>query len=375
MSKSLDDFKRYVEQSRFFAFFSWLLPGNLKKIVQKEDDASIQKALLEMKKLAPFRMSLFSGIRRYMDKFKLEKTLSYGDFSWSSSEIKKKEWDYAKKKLSPNGKLLPDGTKLRRKSSENMLEHSFIIIDQTILAMAPRRDYLGEGASAKAKLGEDEDGGLWAIKIRRIGQNNQHRVVPDSPGNEEKIAFDLSKALKATNRMKSSYLAGFFGDKQGKHYLATVFLGQTLDKYLKEQQLSDDQRYALAIKITGAVHALHSGEHSKNGLKYMHGDLNSGNITIDAKGDVHLIDHGSSLNISGMSKTEYETNCRLDVSRLVDLIKVVFTQEMKERNNCEISTFLNSIDSYYSGQSHIPLALELGKNLSDFQQYHQPDQP
>lgn len=93
------------------------------------------------------------------------------EFTWRSSEVKAAEWAYAKQQLSPNGKMMPDGTKLSRKVNAGFslfgkkLTHSFIILDQKIFAMAPKGEILGEGRYARAKMAEDEDGGLWALRI------------------------------------------------------------------------------------------------------------------------------------------------------------------------------------------------------------------
>lgn len=356
-----------MKQSTFFGLFSWILPRKVLDMLQSGNDASIHQAVLSMQNAMPLRTALFTGFGRYLDQLKLKELLSYDLFPWASSEIKTSEWDYAKQQLSPKGILLPDGTKLSRKEHAAAINHSFIVIDRTIFAMAPKGQYLGKGLSARAKLGEDPDGGVWAIKIRRLNVTNTDRSVPDSPELEEQTTTDLGKALKSASRVMGT-LGGFFStEKYGKHYHATVFLGQTLMKYLEQHNLTAEDRYELAINAVLALHDLHSGKDSKKKIKYAHNDLNAGNITIDKNGKVHLIDYGSSASINKLSKDKYEQACRNDMADLIGVLKHVFTDEMQRENGEELMKYLSNNDAYYRGRSSLPLPLQVIEKFREFQ--------
>ncbi len=258
--------------------------------------------------------------------------LSYDNFPWESTEIKAAEWNYAKQHLAPNGILLPDGTKLRRKDLEhvNFITHSFIIIDGVILAMAPRGNYLGKGLSAHAKLAEDENGGLWAIKIRKLWEVRTNRCVADRPEIEDNIANDVGKSLKSTIRTSNS-------SKKEKHYLAYIYLGIPLSKYLTQHKFVDDsERYDLAIKMALAVYNFNSGLDSKTQTRYTHMDLNLGNIIVDERGNVHLIDFGGSRKIP-TDKSEYtieEFYLRYDIDELLRIMEIfIFTEEMQVKGS------------------------------------------
>jgi len=208
---------------------------------------------------------------------------------FENEEEKKREWAEAKKQLTDdNGVLLENGSKLKRKDSG--LKHSFMVVDNRILAFAGQGKYLGKGLSAAAKLAEDENAGLWALKIRNPAKATYGRTVSDDADAEEKIATDLGRSLQSTRRALYP---------EGKHYLPFVYLGSTVSKYLEENaSLSTAKRYELAIKTALALNRFHTGQDSKTQTKYGHGDLNLGNITIDEGGNVHLIDYGGSYTIT-----------------------------------------------------------------------------
>jgi len=210
---------------------------------------------------------------------------------------KSHEWTIAKQKLSDsNGIPLANGSKLSRKSSG--FSHSFMVIDNTILALDGQGKYLGEGVSGKVKLAEDEAGNLFALKIMK-----------STSSWEADIANDLNIAGREVSRM---------GGKKAslkKHYIAYKYLGVTLfDYYTKfAKTLSLDARYDLCIKISLALHALHTGELSQTKTSYIHGDLHQGNIVIDKDGNPHIIDFGKTrkTNLTDVTRLANEDTQRI----------------------------------------------------------------
>lgn len=60
-------------------------------------------------------------------------------------------------------------------------------------------------------------------------------------------------------------------------------------------ELNDNQRFDMAIKLCLEVYRLHQGWQSESGTSYAHGDLHPDNYTQDANGKIKLIDFGSSV--------------------------------------------------------------------------------
>lgn len=207
---------------------------------------------------------------------------------WTTEQAKQEEWAKAKEALAPNGMLLPNGTKFRRKDSH--LEHSFIVLNETILATNGQNEYLGKcvGSGGKVKLAENESGELYVLKIiPHPGEDSE--VIRD----ETDIASDLGKAFPSASRTFTSKDS----HNTHKHYIPYLYLGKPLDKLLVDS-LSEDRRFELGIKIVLALEALHSGRGSKKGYQYAHADIHSGNIVIDTKNDeIHIIDFGRSRHL------------------------------------------------------------------------------
>jgi len=197
---------------------------------------------------------------------------------WMSGE-KEHEWAVAKKMLEINGELMPNGTKLRRKDSN--LNHSFMVIDNKIIAVSGKGLYLGRGLEGVVKLAEDEAGHLIALKMIKKPSRESN------PDTEADIASDLGVAGdKITRLSKNTNL---------KHYIAYQFLGETdLFHYLAKNRLSLDQCYELSINLSLALHRLHTGLDSKTNTSYVHGDLHAGNILVNDQGQPTLIDYGRS---------------------------------------------------------------------------------
>lgn len=197
-------------------------------------------------------------------------------FLWGSPEEKEREWAFAKAKLIQNGELLPNGTKLRRKDYPENLTHSFMIIDDRIIAMSGKRIYLGEGAYSHAKLAEDEVGHLIALKIITKSSSRSNGII------ESHIASDLGIAGKSVTR--TSHIT--------KQYIAYQYLGISLLDYIRSKSLSLDKCYELCIKISLALHDIHTGRKAKSKTMYVHNDIHCENLVIDNQEEPHFIDFG-----------------------------------------------------------------------------------
>lgn len=201
------------------------------------------------------------------------------EIEWSVEE-RAFEWDFAKKILMPEGRLLPDGNKLRRKDYPGILNHSFIIIDRQIIAISGKGIYLGAGINGHAKLAEGESGHLIALKV----VTNEKEAA--NSAEESKVAQDLGMAgqrVTRTSRSKKNPV---------KHYIAYQFLGIRLFEYINRHKASLDKRYELGIKIALALNEIHTGKKSLSKTPYIHGDIHGKNIVVNEKGTPHLIDYG-----------------------------------------------------------------------------------
>jgi|GEM_PF-5092042 len=198
---------------------------------------------------------------------------------FENDQEKVTEWANAKRRLTlTDGQVLKNGSKLRRKNSG--LKHSFMVIDNRILAFNVQREYLGKGSFGKAKLAEDETGRLFAIKIQESGFSK----------NETDIAYDLNFSGKKTNRPDRER-------NKTKEYLACRYLGRSLFSCHEElnETLSLDERYALLIKLALNLHALQTGSDSKTKTAYLHRDFFLRNVVIDDDQNPHIIDFGLSI--------------------------------------------------------------------------------
>ncbi|MGJ3494675.1 protein kinase domain-containing protein [Piscirickettsia salmonis] len=204
------------------------------------------------------------------------------------------EWRIAKKHLT--GK--PPGTQLNPKSGKKKkayedpetgekvtLTHRYLVGGEGEIFVKSNGQALGQGICGEVTFGQTEDGRMWAIKESSTKPKNSQ---------EGEIAVDLGKAKN-------------YFKYQDKHYQIYHFLGTPLDKYLRENTLSEDKQYNLAIKITQAIYHLHKGTHSKNKIQYAHLDLKPQNICIDDLNNIHLIDYGFSEPLQGMLEDEKGT--------------------------------------------------------------------
>ena len=73
-------------------------------------------------------------------------------------------------------------------------------------------------------------------------------------------------------------------------------IGPSLETYLRHNNLSDEERFELAIKLLLLTDDLHTGKLSISQTPYAHRDIKEPNILIDANGELHFIDFGFSIN-------------------------------------------------------------------------------
>lgn len=143
-----------------------------------------------------------------------------------------------------------------------------------------------------------------------------------------------------------------------------------------DSHLSKDQLYDLAIKITLALHELHSGKNSRASLGYAHSDLHLNNITINESGDIAFIDFGkSSILDNNDIHTLFNTRAKKKSyhGRENDVVKLMghLTPSDKDCNHGSLAIIneamlaenknLHDLFKFFQGR---PSALELCKKLT-----------
>src|SRR3990167_9114675 len=150
------------------------------------------------------------------------------------------------------------------------LTHKYMVGDDGTIYRLRRA--LAPGSFAEVALGETRDGGLWVIKDQKHD---------DTTCNESRIAVD-------TRAAKAAFLSA-----QSREVLVYRYLGNSLEQYITDNpRLTVDRQFDLAIKTAFAVYNLHSGSAAMSKTQYAHLDIKLPNLTIDAQGNVHLIDFG-----------------------------------------------------------------------------------
>jgi hypothetical protein len=201
---------------------------------------------------------------------------------WGSDEERTNEWDYAKKKLTPNGNIAKNGTKLSRVDPEHSgsITHSFEVQDNKIFAISPKYQKLGsQGQQGTVKYAEDED---QITFVRKLNPIDNHMRTQDAIKNE----YNITKSVYPQTK-------GGIIDNKYKFSIFTPYMGKNLTKYMIEntKKISLEARFNLAINILNELQSfLHpTGQNIQRSYK----DAKADNIVVDEHGMPHIIDMGS----------------------------------------------------------------------------------
>ncbi|RNC77106.1 kinase [Piscirickettsiaceae bacterium NZ-RLO2] len=193
---------------------------------------------------------------------------------WESHEDRKSQWEIAKHYLKDG--TIGEGIKLKRPKDSfyssdadqiHTLNHSFIVINGKIFALAVKGEVLGQGNFGKVKLVEDEDRNVYVIKTSHTSKVKTQELD---------VLTDLGLLQGQTQR-------------KDKHYLLLNFLGTSLDKVKFE---SDQHQLDACLQIIQLVNKLNKGQLSKSSQPYYHNDIKPSNIVLNQHGKVSLIDFG-----------------------------------------------------------------------------------
>jgi hypothetical protein len=212
--------------------------------------------------------------------------LSKPKLFWQSPHQRQQEWQVANLELRNDmGGLKPLGTKLSRKRLN--LSRSYMVLNHQIWAMSRPGEgkIFGHGSTGYVKWGENESGGLLAIKIEPFRQID-----------EAQIAFDLGLAGLHVIRGHIKKL-----------YIPYRYLGLSLKYFPRPQHV--EQVLDLCIRITMKFHELHHGQYSRQRQGYLHRDVHFGNVLVDEHQHPHIIDFGFSVpNVADLAGQEVEEN-------------------------------------------------------------------
>jgi serine/threonine protein kinase len=270
-----------------------------------------------------------------------------------SFSIPESEWDLAKEKL----ENAPNGSKFKDKL------HSFIKVNNAIYCMAKVSDRsndprLKKGTEGKAKYAISKDATCYVIKI-----TPPRSALDTLKKREQEILFDLNKSMGTDQRV----------DKK-KIYTVLKYTGVILEKYLAENDLSEDKRLDVAAQLAYNLYSLHHGLTSSSNKAYAHMDVKPDNATIDDKGMVHLIDFGMSKE-NPLEKTDfrgainysgyYELDKKLSGAEL-DVVALKRSLFMPKEFYCADGHVSRSQREYEKLNQLLPKSLLEKYNLSEF---------
>lgn len=227
------------------------------------------------------------------------------------------EWDRAKHYFLTH----PDEVKLRRTRTEDQEDeakqflHSYIkTIDlNTSELMIYQLSNKQEQKDYQARYGNTGQGGRSSVKYARDAAGNVYimKITTEKSTVESKVFTEANVQSSPTVSRYSTSEKPMMHESDVKFYTPIKCLGKNLTAYLNQHpNLTLEQQYLLAIKISLAVHQFHQGERA--GVPRAHLDLKPENIVIsgDFDGDgsgnniqVHLIDFESvSEDLSAVTK-------------------------------------------------------------------------
>jgi len=263
---------------------------------------------------------------------------------WSSDEERRREWDYAKKELMPNGNIAKNGTKLSRVDPvhSSFITHSFEVQDGEIFAISPKYQKLGsQGVQGIVKYAETEKKTPFVRKL--------------NPIDDQLRKWDAVK--KEYNITKSVYpkTKGGIIDNKHKFSIFTPYMGKDLKTYMIENhsKITLEERFDLAINILNELKSfLHptgpTGQNNQRSYK----DAKPENIVVDVHGMPHIIDMGSAKTQDhddySNNKDQFNRDQRSDIDCFMrDIINFCFYSKDNPRVKMIQGTLKNVKDTLY----------------------------
>lgn len=143
---------------------------------------------------------------------------------------------------------------------------------------------IGGGSDAQVYYGMDLDtGGEVAIKLVAINEDGaSERLIRE---------YEVYQALNEMScRNGKGAVKVYYSGKCGRYHRALVIalMNETLQEMFERRQydLSTGHLFALGRQLLDQIELLHSAG-------YVHGDLHFGNIMLDSKGNIYIIDFGA----------------------------------------------------------------------------------
>lgn len=162
------------------------------------------------------------------------------------------------------------------------LKFSYVKIGETILQ---RDDKIGEGAFGSVKYGQAEDTSTprLVIKRQKISADDLASTRQEAEAN---VDLQIATGPLVTREWHDKKTRGI----DFKAYQPMRYMGQSLTEVIGKASFAEKED--LAIDLLLKVDMLHSGKAAISRSMYAHADIKPANITVDEKGEVHLIDLG-----------------------------------------------------------------------------------